>query len=157
MYDECPSWKSWADQRSWERSKLPQWQCLQYDHARGGNDVLFGGDANRFDQLYGDAVFMYDHSIGGNDVMISGSASFTVMHGDGAFMDDYAVGGDDVLISGTGGDLMYGGDQVMIGGNLTAGSDIFVFGQRNAATSSTISANPSRRDRCQRLRLQRNR
>jgi hypothetical protein len=70
--------------------------------AKGGNDILTGGDNNGIigfvsNELFGDARFMNDSAQGGNDRLISGINATDQMWGDGSLAFS-ATGGDDTFV-----------------------------------------------------------
>src|SRR4051794_39866402 len=71
------------------------------DRARGGNDLLGGGD-DTSNVLFGDAQFMDDHSHGGDDTLIGGDNALNTLFGDAYEINDHARGGDDSLTGGVG-------------------------------------------------------
>lgn len=109
-----------------------------YDHARGGNDKLTGGNVENI--IVGDAFEMFNYARGGDDLLIAGDNVDNYLYGDSFTMYSYARGGNDVLISGTGTDYMWGDAKTINGldvtpltstGKVTTGSDTFVFGPNN--------------------------
>jgi hypothetical protein len=136
------------------------------DDARGGNDVLIGGNGfNVSNTLYGDALSITadhstEHPSGGTDILIGGSASgdidiFNIFCGDAPQM-FRAQGGNDVLIganySGSGslqnalfgdavdlfGPRSVGGNDVLTGGNST-GSGVVTNGLVGDAAEAGVS------------------
>ncbi len=81
-----------------------------YDHSRGGDDTLIGGDDRgdfSINDLIGDADSMSGNARGGDDRLIGGdSADFrflrNILVGDADAMHDNARGGNDTLIGGAG-------------------------------------------------------
>lgn len=123
------------------------------DHARGGDDILIGGN-DRADALVGDANRMTDHAVGGNDTLVGhaggqsglsgdagemsgqarggndhliGGPSLAVLHGDATTMRDQAVGGDDVLESTGFTNRLYG-DAETLADNSRGGNDVLIGG-----------------------------
>jgi Ca2+-binding RTX toxin-like protein len=87
---------------------------------------------------YGDALAISGHARGGNDLLTGGddaapqpAGTFdNTLIGDAKTISDNGRGGNDRLISGTGNDDMWGDAQDMIG-SARGGDDVFAFGPNN--------------------------
>ena len=104
------------------------------DNQHGTNDALHGVDSTFNNPFYGDAFAMYDHSRGGNDTLIGGNGASNFLYGAAFFMFDDTRGGNDTLIGGAGiggllpiTNLLYGDAQEMHN-NAGGGNDTLIGG-----------------------------
>ncbi len=106
------------------------------NHAKGGNDLIVGGQSAFGNYFYGDALEMFD-SIGGNDRLIGSESAYNNwLIGDAVTLTS-SKGGNDVLIGGTNASVneLFGDAYALIGiqEQLSyGGNDVLVAGAENS-------------------------